>query len=177
MPDDKGRLFLFEALELRATYDREIRLLGQLLKPEDSRRGSFLADRDSAELRAAPGFDLQDAETRLKRLRVKRLKLNEAVQVANFQSQIDIEGESVSLARALEVRKALFQDLEQLAERAREAAYVRIIHKEERDIEKVSPRPFPEAYADYEEALERLRALVTALHRANHQVTVAFRDE
>jgi hypothetical protein len=177
MPNDTGKLYLYEALELRSAYDKEIRLLARLISPEDGRRGSFLTDRDSAERRPATGFDLQDTETRLKRLKVKRLKLNEAIQVANFQSQISFDGESVSLARALELRKALLQDLEQLAERAQEAAYVRIIHKEERDIEKVPPRAFAEAYADYEEALERLRSLVTALHRSNHEVTVAFRDE
>ncbi len=177
MPDDTGKLYLFEALELRAAYDREIRLLGRLIRPEEGRRGAFLADRESTELRAAAGFVLQDAEARLKALKVKRLKLNEAIQVANFRAEITFDGESVSLARALELRKALLQDLEQLAERAQEAAYVRILHKEERDIEKVPPRPFAEAYADYEETQDRFRSLVTALHHANHAVTVAFRDE
>ncbi len=176
MPDDNGKLYLYEALELRGTYDREIRLLGRLIKPEEGRRGGFLADRDSTELRPVPGFDLADAEARLKGLKTKRLKLNEAIQVANFRAEIPFDGEPVSLARALELRKALIQDLDQLAERAQEAAYVRIIHKEERDIEKVPPRLFADAYADYEEALERLRALVVALHRANHEVTVTFRD-
>lgn len=177
MPNDAGRLYLYEALELRSAYDKEIRLLGRLTGPDEGRRGAFLSERESAERRPAEGFDLKDAETRLKRLKAKRLKLNEAIQIANFQSQIDFDGEPVSLARSLELRKALLQDLEQLAERAQEAAYVRIIHKEERDIEKLPPRPFPDTYADYEEALERLRSLVTALHRANHEVTVAFRDD
>ncbi len=176
MPDENGKLYLYEALELRAAYDREIRLLGRLIKPEEGRRGGFLSERDSTELRAAPGFVLADAEARLKGLKVKRLKLNEAIQVANFRAEIPFDAESVSLARALELRKALLQDLEQLAERAQEAAYVRILHKEERDIEKVPPRAFADAYADYEETLERFRSLVSALHRANHQVTVAFRD-
>ena len=44
------------------------------------------------------------------------------------------------------------------------------------DLERVPPRAFTAAYTDYEEALERLRFLVNALHRANHEVTVAFRD-
>jgi DNA repair exonuclease SbcCD ATPase subunit len=177
MPNDTGKLYLYEALELRSVYDREIRLLGRLLKPEEGGRGAFLAVRDSAERRPAAGFDPDHTEVRLKRLRVKRLKLNEAIQVANFQSQIAFDGESVSLARALELRKALLQDLEELAERVQEAAYVRIIHKEERDIEKLPPRPFEQAYKEFQEALERLRTLVTALHRANHEVPVAFRDE
>jgi hypothetical protein len=178
MPDDNGKLYLYEALELRSAYDREIRLLGRLINPEEGgRRGAFLTERDSAERRPAAGFDLQDTEARLKRLKVRRLKLNEAIQVANFQSEIVFDGERVSLARALELRKALLQDLEQLTERAQEAAYVRIIHKEERDIEKVPPRAFGDAYAEFEQALERLRSLVTALHLANHAVTVTFRDE
>jgi hypothetical protein len=177
MPDDTGKLYLYEALELRSAYDREIRLLARLINPEDGRRGAFLADRESAERRPAAGFDLQAIEAQLKRLKVRRLKLNEAIQVANFQSEIVFDGERVSLARALELRKALLQDLEQLTERAQEAAYVRIIHKEERDIEKVPPRAFGDAYVEFEQALERLRSLVTALHLANHAVTVTFRDE
>jgi hypothetical protein len=136
MPDDNGKLYLYEALELRSTYDREIRLLGRLINPEEGRRGVFVTERDGAERRPAAGFDLQDTEARL-----KRLKLNEAIQVANFQNEIVFDGEPVSLARALQLRKALLQDLEQLAERAQEAAYVQIIHKEERDIEKV-PEPW-----------------------------------
>lgn len=176
MPDDTGKLYLYEALELRAAFDREIRLLGRLIKPEEGRRGAFLTDRDNTELRAAPGFVLADTEARLKGLKAKRLKLNEAIQVANFRAEIPFDGEPVSLARALELRKALLQDLEQLAERAQEAAYVRILHKEERDIEKVPPRSFADAYADYEETQDRFRTLVTALHRANHEVTVTFRD-
>lgn len=177
MPDDNGKLYLYEALELRSAYDREIRLLGRLINPEEGRRGAFLTERDGAERRPAAGFDLQDTEARLKRIKLRRLKLNEAIQVANFQNEIVFDGEPVSLARALELRKALLQDLEQLAERAQEAAYVRIIHKEERDIEKVPPRAFADAHTDFEAALERLRSLVTDLHRANHEVTVVFRDE
>jgi hypothetical protein len=176
MPDDSGKLYVYEALELRAAFDREIRLLGRLIRPEEGRRGSFLADRDSMELRAAAGFVPQDAEARLRALKVKRLKLNEAIQVANFRAEITFDGESLSLARALELRKSLLQDLEQLADRAQEAAYIRILHKEERDIETVPLHPFPEAYADFEEAQDRFRTLVTALHHANHEVTVTFRD-
>jgi hypothetical protein len=177
MPDDAGRLYLYEALELRSAYDREIRLLGRLVRPEDGRRNSLFAQRDAVDLRPAAGFGTQEHEARLKRLKVKRLKLNEAVQLANFRSEMPFDGESVSLARALELRKALLQELEQLAERAQESAYVRIVHKEERDIEKTPPRPFAQAYDEYEKALGRFRALVTGLHRANHEVTVAFRDE
>lgn len=177
MPDDNGKLYLYEALELRAAYDREIRLLGRLIKPEDGGRGSYLTVREDGDRRPAAGFDPDATEARLKRLRVKRLKLNEAIQVANFQSQIAFDGEAVSLAHALELRKALLQEIEGLANRVQEAAYVRIIHKEERDIEKRPTRPFDQAFADHGAALERLRGLMTALHRANHQVTVGFRDD
>ena len=178
MPDENAKLYLYEALELRALYDRKIRLLNKLVKPEEGRRGAWsLVDREGGDLKPAPGFELKAAEEGLKRLKTKRLKLNEAIQVANFRAELDFEGEKISLARALEQRKALLEDLERLAERTLEAAYIKVIHKEERDIEKLPPRPYEQTRAEHEQALERLRGLVTALHRANHTVTVGFRDE
>jgi hypothetical protein len=81
-------------------------------------------------------------------VRGRVVTLNEAIQVANFHSSQTVE-----------------------------AAYTRVIHKEERDIVKEPPRRFEASYGDYERTLARLRRLVTALHRANHLVTVAFRDE
>ena len=61
MPNDTGKLYLYEALELRSAYDKEIRLLARLISPEDGRRGSFLTDRDSAERRPATGLDSTQA--------------------------------------------------------------------------------------------------------------------
>ncbi len=128
-------------------------------------------------MKPAPGFELKSVEEGLKRLKTKRLKLNEAIQVTNFRAELEFEGDKISLARALEQRKALLEDLERLAERTLESAYIKVIHKEERDIEKQSPRPYEQTHAEHEQVLERLRGLVTALHRANHTMTVAFRDE
>jgi hypothetical protein len=177
MPDDNGRLYLFEALELRALYDHKIGLLEKLARPEQTRRGAWVLDKDAADLVPAPGFDLKASEDMTSRLRVRRIKLNEAIQVANFGAEIEFDGERVSLARALELRKALKEELERHGSQTVEAAYTRVIHKEERDIVKEPPRSFETSYAEYERALERLRRLVTAIHQANHLVTVAFRDE
>jgi hypothetical protein len=178
MPDENGRLYLYEALELRAEYDHKIGLLEKLARPEHAKRGSWgTLDRDGPDLVPAPGFDLKASEETVARLRVRRMKLNEAIQVANFRAEIDLDGERISLARALELRKALKEELERHSSQTVEAAYTRVIHKEERDIVKEPPRRFEASYGDFESTLARLRRLVTALHRANHLVTVAFRDE
>jgi hypothetical protein len=178
MPDDNGRLYLYEALELRALYDHKIGLLEKLARPDQARRASWgVLDKDGADLVPAPGFDLKASEDTAARLRVRRMKLNEAIQVANFRAEIDLDGERISLARALELRKALREELERHSSQTVEAAYTRVIHKEERDIVKEPPRGFESSYGEYERTLERLRRLVTAIHQANHLVTVAFRDE
>jgi DNA repair exonuclease SbcCD ATPase subunit len=177
MPDPDNRLYLFEALELRTLFDRRIQLLEKLLRPEGDRRPAWaMAERDGTDLRPAPGFELSAVEEELKRLRARRLRLNEAIQIANFGAQIPVAGERVSLARALELRKALLEELERLTARTLESAYIRVLHKEERDIEKPPPRPYPNTREAHDQALEQLRQLVTALHQANHSVTVNYRD-
>jgi hypothetical protein len=64
MPDEAGRLNLYEALELRSAHDRENRLLERLGSTEEGKRNSLFADRDAADLRPADGFDPQGHEAR-----------------------------------------------------------------------------------------------------------------
>jgi uncharacterized protein YdcH (DUF465 family) len=178
MPDQNGHLYLFEALELRDDYDRRVRLLEKLLAaPErDSQRG-FGFVREVEELRPAQGFEPERAEAELKKIKTRRLKLNQEIQAANFGAKISFDGEQISLSQALEVRKTMRAELEQVAGRVVDAAYARVLHKEERDIVKEPVRLFARTFAEHDELLRSLRRLVTAIQGANHAVTVSFRDE
>jgi hypothetical protein len=44
MPDDKGNLYLFEAIELRNKYDRHIKLMEKLLDEDDDRSDRLFHD-------------------------------------------------------------------------------------------------------------------------------------
>lgn len=178
MPDNDGRLYLFEALALREAYDQRIALLEKLLDPKADRRGGLrFGFSDSEELQAVPEFQPETAEAELKKLKTRRVKLNQEIQVANFRATLPFDGEEISLAQALELRKSLLAERTELAQRVVDSAYNRIIHKEERDVIKAPTRPFRRTHDEFHTVLERVRALVTAIQRANHTVTVAFRDE
>lgn len=176
MPDIKGNLYLFEALELRKEYDRHIRLLESLLSIEQSKGDRFFSAREE-EKEPAAGFNPVRMEEALKNLQSKRVKLNQGIQKANFEHQIEFIGEEISLAEALEVRKNLLADNEALAQRTFAAAYRRIIHKEERDIVREPRQRFTETYVSFQSNQITLRYLMAHIHRANHTVTVAYKNE
>lgn len=176
MPDKKGNLYLYEAIELRNEYDRHVELLGGLLATESSKRRGLFHD-DNEDKDPAADFDQKEIEDRLRKLQTKRVKLNQEIQKTNFGTQIEYEGNGISLAEALEVRKNLLGDIKALAARVEKSSYRRVIHKEGRDIVQEPRHRFPETYREYQESLRRLRGLVTQVHAANHSATVIYKDE
>lgn len=177
MPDEKGNLYLFEAIELRSEYDRHLKLLEQLVDGEQTKRERLFAAREEEEREPSAGFEPQHVAELLKKLQTKRVKLNQAIQAANFTAQIEFQGEQISLAEALEIRKNLLTDVTAISQRVANAAYKRIIHKEERDIVHEPKQPFGQTYAEFQAALRKLRQLLTQIHRANHATLVNFKDE
>ena len=178
MPDDKGNLFLFEAVELRNAYDREIDLLAKLLDEPNSRRERlFSRTSDEGEKEPADEFNQKELEESLKKLKTKRLRLNQEIQSANFNVKIEYKGEKISLMQGLEIRKNLLSDLEAISQRVQESAYKMIIHKEERDIVRNPRHSFNSMYAEYQSALRDLRGIINRIHVANHNSVVSFKDE
>lgn len=178
MPNNEGRLYLFEALALRDEYDQRIALLEKLLDPDSKHRGGLLYGRaDSEELQPAAGFAPEQIEQERKKLKTRRVKLNQEIQISNFRTTIAFDGAEISLAEALEVRKALLAERDELARRVLDAAYKRVLHKEERDVIKEPMRSFVHTYDEYHTVLRKLRQLLTAIQQLNHQASVAFRDE
>ena len=165
MPDEKGNVYVFEAIELRNEYDRHIKLLEQLVAGEQTKREGLFHRSDEEKREPTSEFEQHVIEERLKKLQTKRVKLNQAIQVANFQYQIEYQGEQISLAEALELRKNLLADLNAKSQRVQDSAYKRIIHKEERDIVHEPRHSFHQSYEDFQNTLRRLRHLVTQIHR------------
>lgn len=177
MPDNKENLYLFEAIELRNEYDRHIKLLEKLTQGDQNKSDRFFNNRDEEEGEAASDFNQKELEEKLKRLQIKRVKLNQAIQVANFKYQIDYDGEKISIAEALEIRKNLLTDIEAISKRVINSAYKRIIHKEERDIVHKPKHPFKQMYDSYQNNIRKIRYILNQIHIANHRSVVNFKEE
>jgi hypothetical protein len=177
MPDQKGNLYLFEAIELRNEYDRHIKLLEELAESETSKRDRLFREDREEKKEPVAEFDVKALAEKLKKIQTKRVKLNQTIQVANFECQIEFSGEKISLAEALEVRKNLLSDLEAMRKRVYNSAFKTIIHKEERDIVHEPKQSFKKSYDEFQSSLTRLRQLINQIHVANHENVVKFKDE
>ena len=116
MPDQKGNLYLFEAIVLRNEYDRHIKLIENLIGESETKRGRLFHNSDDEGKEPSAEFNQNELEEKLMILQTKRIKLNQAIQMANFSTQIDYNGEKISLAEALEVRKGLLADYEAISQ-------------------------------------------------------------
>lgn len=175
MPDKKGNLYLYEAIELRNEYNSHVELLEGLLGEPSHKRGLFHEDDQDKDL--AADFNQKEIGNRLKKLQTKRVKLNQEIQKTNFETKIEYEGTEISIAEALEVRKNLLGDIKAIAARVEKSSYRRVIHKEGRDIVQEPRHKFTETYKEYQDSLRHLRHLVTQVHAANHSATVNYKDE
>jgi hypothetical protein len=177
MPDEKGNLYIHEAVALRKEYDSHISMLQGLVTESGGKKGSFLSRDDSEMKRPVDDFNQADFEDTLKKLQTKRLKLNQEIQAANFNTKIEFEGDSISIAEALEIRKSVIAEIKAAASKTNESAFSTVIHKEERDIIEKPRYPFKKSYIEFLEAVRRLRKIEGLIHTANHKNTVTFKDE
>jgi hypothetical protein len=175
MPDKKGNLYLYEAIELRNEFDRHAELLAGLLGEPSKKRGLYNNEEDEKE--AAADFNSKEIEKKLKKLQTRRVNLNQEIQKANFETQIEYDGRKMGIAEALETRKNLLADVTAIASRVEKSSYRRIIHKEGRDIVRDPRFKFAETYKEYQDSLRQFRHLVNEIHAANHSATVTFKDE
>jgi len=119
---------------LRSAYDRHIKLLESLITESEPEPDSMFRRSREEEKEPADDFDLKEMEDELKKLQTKRVKLNQAIQAANFENKIDFRDNEISIAEALELRKNVLSDIDAIRQRVLKSAYKRIIHKEKRDI-------------------------------------------
>jgi len=82
--------------------------------------------------RPSPDFDVGAAREELKRLELRRRKLNAAIQQANFQHRVEHAGDSLTLSEALDVRKGLNEAIGELHSQLVGSAWQRVIYKEDR---------------------------------------------
>lgn len=167
----EGKLPLYEAIELRSEMDVRIKTM-EGLRPEREERGLF-RERD-AEVQPAADFNLAVVEAEIERLKANRRRLNAVIQQVNHQTAVKVDDSEFTLAEALELRKETNKDIGRLANELNEAAWLRVIHKEERDVVRNPQRPFKTIMDLLEERRILFRQLVTAIHEANHRTIVQF---
>ena len=178
MPTEQNKLYLYEALELRAEYDARIKTLRDCLPDTRRNRDRIGMYRtDEQQLRAADDFDVAAVQESLRALEHKRRKLNNAIQRANYAHTVSAGGEAVDLSEALEMRKGLSDRIGELHTQSVQSAYVRVIYKEDRDIVEPNDATFVASMEQLESARREFRCLNRDLRAASFTVAVEFADE
>ena len=178
MPTEQNKLYLYEALELRAEYDARIKTFRDCLPETRGNRDRFGMYRDGEQqLHAAEDFDVAAVQESLRALEHKRRKLNNAIQRANYAHTVSADGETLDLSEALELRKGLSDRIGELHTQSVQSAYVRVIYKEDRDIVEPNDATFAASMERLESARREFRDLNRALRAASFTVVVDFADE
>lgn len=178
MPEPTNKLFLYEALELRGEYDARIKTLRDCLPESRESRTRFSFARSNEGIyRPSADFSVAAAREELRKMEVKRRKLNSAIQEANFERRIEFRGESINLNEALEVRKGLNTQIGELHTQVVESAYQHVIYKEGRDIVEPSELSYRDCVERLDQARQSFRALNRAIRAAAFAVVVGFQDE
>jgi len=177
MKKKRKNLYLYEALELRSEFDARIKTLKDCLPETKQNRDRFSFTRDEGIRRPSPDFDAVSARKELRKLEIKRRKLNNSIQKANFSHAIDFNGDSVTLNEALEIRKALNEQIGELHDQVVRSSYQKVIYKEGRDIVEENEISYEDAVKNLEEARLSFRDLNRKLRRASFETLLEFQDE
>lgn len=178
MPAEGNRLYLYEALELRAEYDARIKTLRACLPEARKNRDRIgVYGNDQHQLRTADDFDVSATRESIRALEHKRRKLNNAIQRANYAHSVSANGETLDLSEALEVRKGLSDRIGELHTQCVQSACVRVVYKEDRDIVEPNDASYAESAEQLDAARQAFRGLNRALRAAGFTVIVDFTDE
>ena len=171
-------LHLYEALELRAEYNVRMATIKDCISGGETRRGRISLWRDDKnKSRPSPDFDAVREREALRVLEFKQRKLNSAIQKANYETQLEFDGQKINLLEALELRKGMKTQTDELKSQAVDAAHQTVIYKEGRDIVEASPVSYADAHKQLESARVAFRELNRKLRRASFETIVAYQDE
>jgi len=133
--------------------------------------------RDDEIRRPSPDFDAASTRKELRKIEIKRRKLNSSIQRANFNHFINFNGDSISLSEALEMRKALNEQIGEFHNQVVTSSYQKVIYKEGRDIVEDNEISYKDAVKELEEARLAFRELNRKLRLASFETVVDFQDE
>lgn len=177
MKDKKKPLYLYEALELRSEYDARIKTLKDCLPESKQNRDRLSFTRNDEIRRPSTDFDAVSARKELRKIEIKRRKLNSSIQRANFNHFINFNGDSISLSEALETRKALNEQIGEFHNQVITSSYQKVIYKEGRDIVEENEISYADAVKNLEQARLAFRELNRKLRLASFETLADFQDE
>ena len=177
MKDKKKTLYLYEALELRSEFDARIKTLKDCLPESKQNKDRFSFTRDDGIRRPSPDFDVASARKDLRKIEIKRRKLNSSIQRANFNHFISFNRDSINLGEALEMRKALNEQIGEFHNQVVTSSYQKLIYKEGRDIIEENEISYTDAVKNLEQARLAFRELNRKLRLASFETLVDFQDE
>ena len=177
MTDENNKLYLYEALELRSEYKSRIETLKQFLPENNLYNKNVYSRDDSNNKEPVDTLDIEDIEKSIDSFQKKRRKLNNAIQACNFNNEIKINNEKMSIAEALELRKSVNKKIGELSDKLKKSAYKKVIYKEDRNIEKKPNNDFHEVYKELEDNRLLFRELNRKIRKAGYKLKVDFEDE
>lgn len=177
MKDKNKPLYLYEALELRSEYDARIKTLKDCLPESKQNRDRLSFSRNDEIRRPSPDFDVVSARKELRKIEIKRRKLNSSIQRANFNHFINFNGDSISLSEALETRKALNEQIGEFHNQVITSSYQKVIYKEGRDIVEENQISYTDAVKNLDQGRFAFRELNRKLRLASFETLVDFQDE
>ncbi|MBI4649954.1 hypothetical protein HY745_01405 [Candidatus Desantisbacteria bacterium] len=178
MPNNKNKIYLYEALELRSEYDARIKNLKDLLPEAKENRDKFYFRRDDeVKLRPASGFSVDEVRDELNIIEFKKRKLNNTIQQVNFNHHIVINDQEINLAEALELRKSVNVQIGELSAQLVSSAYERVIYKEGRDIVESPNIEFSKTMNALENKRLLFRDLNRKLRAISYSISIDFIDE
>jgi hypothetical protein len=172
MPDKNNNLYLYEALELRGEYKARKETLNNIL-PENVRSGYL----DNNELETVAELDIKKIREEIKKIENKEIKLNDAIQFANYANMFNVYETVMSIASALYLRKNTNDKIGELSNRLIESAYNKVIYKEGRNIIKKPSDDYIEVKNELEEKRLIFRELNRKLREISFITTINFKDE
>lgn len=81
--------------------------LKDCLPESKQNRDRWSFSRDEGIRRPNPDFDAASVREELRHMETKRRKINNAIQAANFNHCIELDGDSITISEALEMRRDL----------------------------------------------------------------------
>jgi len=177
MKDKKKTLYLYEALELRSEYDARIKTLKDCLPESKQNRDRFSFTRDGEIRRPSPDFDAASSRKELRKIEIKRRKLNSSIQQSNFNHFINFNEDSINLSEALEMRKALNEQIGEFHNQVVTSSYQKVIYKEGRDIVEENEISYTDAVKNLEQARLAFRELNRKLRLASFETLTDFQNE
>ncbi len=177
MPNKKGNLFIYEALELMDEYNQKLQLLYSIIEGPATSVLRSETHYDS-EYHLKPIVNLEKIKEEHKKIMIKRGKLDIAILEANMRNKIEFEGKIINISEALKLLQNMRWEMKYIRDRIPASAVIKIIHKDERDIKiELNDENFTELFHSYNKLEKKIRILDRKIKQINFTKTVNFKDE